>query len=106
MSANNLKATLGVIALSFAAAGLAHADNGRSDELGKYIAFKNGETTQAASVAQVKAPVREQVQAGDSGRADGLGIVITAKNQTPSRAASDTALAVAKTNHGSNQSGQ
>jgi hypothetical protein len=105
MSTINLKATLGVLALSFAAAGLAHADNGRADELGKTIAFKNGETTQAASVAQVKAPVREQVQAGDSGRADDLGAVITAKNQTPSRAESATALAVAK-NHGSNQSGQ
>jgi hypothetical protein len=104
MSVNNLKATLGVLALSFAAAGLAHADDGRSDELGQYIAFKNGETTQAAPAAQVKNQTREQVKTSDAGRPDELGAVIAAKNQT--RVVSDTALAAVKTNHGSNQSGQ
>lgn len=103
MSVNNLKATLGVLALSFAAAGLAHADNGRADELGKTIAFKNGESTQVAPATQAKAPVREQLKTSDNGRADELGAVIAAKNQAP--VVSNTALAVAK-NHGSNQSGQ
>jgi hypothetical protein len=104
MSVNNVKATLGVIALSFAAAGLAYADSGRPDELGQSISFKNGEATQPAPTVQVKKQTREQVKTSDSGRADELGAVITAKNQTP--VVSDTALAAAKTNHGSNQSGQ
>jgi hypothetical protein len=104
MSVNNVKATLGVIALSFAAAGFAHADNGRADELGKYIAFKNGETAQAAPTAQVKAPVREQLKTGELVRPDELGQVIAAKNQT--RSVPESALVAAKSNQGSNQSGQ
>jgi hypothetical protein len=107
--AKNIKATVSVLALSFAAAGMAYADNGgRSDTLGRYIAYKDQTSVNAAPAVQVKSPTREQVKssAAENGRSDTLGKYIASKNETQVQA--NTALAATKSNaeHGSNQSGQ
>jgi hypothetical protein len=82
--AKNTKATLSVIALSFAAAGLAYADdNGRADELGQVIAEKTQTAVHATPAVQAKSTNRDQVKfsRADGGRPDELGQVIAAKNQ-------------------------
>jgi hypothetical protein len=82
--AKNTKATLSVIALSLAAAGLAYADdNGRADDLGRVIAEKNQATAHATPAVQAKSQTRDQVKfsRADGGRADEMGQVIAAKSQ-------------------------
>jgi hypothetical protein len=83
--AKNTKAAVSILALSFAAAGLAYADadNGRADELGQAIAQKNQTGVHSTAAVQAKSPTRDQVKfsRADGGRPDELGQVIQAKNQ-------------------------